>query len=76
MEEVQVQDNTGGSIQLNTFHGPNTWAAFFTNQVVFDAILKSTASTGQPFFLAMPSITDTSVNVSIDVSPGIQNLEK
>eukprot|EP00978_Attheya_sp_CCMP212_P044540 scaffold313803_cov64-Attheya_sp.AAC.1 len=75
MEDITVQDENQNDINLLTFHGEDEWATD-TEQDEIDIVLKSQASIRKPFLLAPPSIADVSADASIEVTPGVQGLEK
>eukprot|EP00978_Attheya_sp_CCMP212_P024650 scaffold77809_cov32-Attheya_sp.AAC.2 len=75
MEDITVQDENQNDINLLNFHGEDEWATD-TVQDEIDIVLKSQASIRKPFLLAPPSITDVSADASIEVTPGVQGLEK
>eukprot|EP00978_Attheya_sp_CCMP212_P010668 scaffold25969_cov52-Attheya_sp.AAC.1 len=75
MEAITVQDDNQNDINLLTFHGEDEWATD-TLQDEIDIILKSQASIRKPFLLAPPSIADVSADASIEVTSGVQGLEK
>eukprot|EP00978_Attheya_sp_CCMP212_P040006 scaffold213926_cov36-Attheya_sp.AAC.1 len=75
MEDITVQDDNQNDINLLTFHGEDEWATD-TLQDEIDIVLKSQASVRKPFLLAPLSIADVSADASIEVTPGVQGLEK